>query len=160
MWCESCRGVFSKNEEAHIREAAKEVGFSIGKIWFILRKILKWKPYRPHATTVLTTQHRQYRLTASQWFLSHTIDFFSKQVIWSDEKYFVLKQGPNKSIHRYWAPSNPHILIECKTQSQELDWTLQWFNSGTILDTGIHELVRVQRAAWRESLAIAEAPCY
>lgn len=122
---EAVEKFFTQNEEAHLRDAAKELEFSIGKIWFILRKILRWKPYRPHATTVLTAQHKQYRLTASQWFLSHDIDFFSKQVIWSDEKYFVLKQGPNKSIHRYWAPSNPHILIECKTQSQEkaMCWT-------------------------------------
>ena len=50
---------FSKNEEAHIRDAVKELGFSFGKIWFILRKVLKWKPYRPHTTTILTAKHRQ-----------------------------------------------------------------------------------------------------
>lgn len=116
---------FSRNEEGHIRDAAKELSLSFGKIWFILRKILKWKAYRPHTTTVLTPKQKQTRLNAAQWFLSHELHFFSKQVIWSDEKYFVLKQGPNKSIHRYWAPTNPHVLIECKSQSQEkvMCWT-------------------------------------
>ena len=75
---------FLRNEEGHIRDAAKEFSLSFGKIWFILRKILKWKAYRTHTT----------RLNAAQWYLSHELHFFSKQVIWSDEKYFVLKQGP------------------------------------------------------------------
>ena len=39
--------------------------------------------------------------------------------------YFALKQGPNKSIHRFWSPSNTHNLIECKTQGQKkaMCWT-------------------------------------
>ena len=47
---------FLRNEEGHIRDAAKELSLSFGKIWFILRKILKWKAYRPHTTTVLYTK--------------------------------------------------------------------------------------------------------
>lgn len=116
---------FNLHKEAHLRDAVGELGFSFGKIWFILRKILKWKPYRPHSSTVLTERHRQTRLHAAEWFLSHDVEFFSKQVIWSDEKYFVLKQGPNKSIHRYWSPVNPHTIIECKSQHQQkaMCWT-------------------------------------
>ena len=72
---------------------------SVGKIWFVLRKILKWKSYVPVKTTVLTPAHKQTRFNAAQWFLSHDVEFFSKQVIWSDEKY--LKQVPNRKIHRY-----------------------------------------------------------
>ena len=110
---------FRRNEKAHIREAARELNFSFGKVWHILRKVLKWKAYKPHVTTVLSHKQRQARVNAAQWFLSHDAEFFSKQVIWSDEKYFVLKQGPNKSIHRFWAPTNPNIIVECKSQSQQ-----------------------------------------
>ena len=83
---------FRRNEKAHIREASREWNFYFGKVC-ILRKVLNWKAYKPHVSTV--------RVNAAQWFLSHDAEFFSKQVIWSDEKYFVLKQGPNKSIHRF-----------------------------------------------------------
>lgn len=116
---------FKVNEEAHIRDAARDLGYSIGKIWFILRKILRWKAYRPHVATVLTAKQMNTRLLAAEWFLSQDTEFFSRQVIWSDEKYFVLKQGPNKSIHRYWSPCNPHTIVECKTQNQRkvMCWT-------------------------------------
>ena len=62
---------FARNQQGHVRDAAKELGFSIGKVWFVLRKVLKWRAYRPHTTTVLTMKHRQDRLSAAQWFLSH-----------------------------------------------------------------------------------------
>ena len=88
-------------------------------MWHILRKVLKWKAYKPHVSTVLSHKQCQARVNTAQWFLSHDAEFFSKQVIRSDEKYFVLKQGPNKGIHRYWVPTNPNIIIECKSQSQQ-----------------------------------------
>ena len=116
---QAVKDYFTLNDKAHIREAARELGYSIGKIWFILRKILKWRAYRPHTATVLTVKQRKTRLQAAEWFLSHDEAFFATQVLWSDEKYFVLKQGPNKSIHRYWSPCNPHTIIECKTQNQK-----------------------------------------
>ena len=52
-------------------------------------------------------------------FISWLLFFSQDEVIWSDEKYFVLKQGPNKSINKVWAPVNPYINDECKTQSQQ-----------------------------------------
>ena len=101
------------------------MGISLGKVWFILRKVLKWKAYRPHLATILSHDQRQRRVQAAEWFLQHDAEFFQDQVVWSDEKYFMLKQGPNRSIHRYWAPVNPHEFIECKSQSQQkaMCWT-------------------------------------
>ena len=53
------------------------------------------------------------RLADCTFWLTFADDWFQR-VIWSDEKWFVLKQSPNKQISRYWAPSNPHTVIECK----------------------------------------------
>ena len=89
---QAVKDYFTLNDKANIREAARELGYSIGKIWFILRKILKWRAYRPHTATVLTVNQRKTRLQAAEWFLSHDEAFFATQVLWSDEKYFVLKQ--------------------------------------------------------------------
>ena len=116
---------FDANKEAHLKEASLDLGMSVGKIWFILRKVLKWRAYVPKKATALTLKQKQTRQEAARWFLLHDPDFFSSQVIWTDEKYFVLKQGPNRQIDRYWAPVNPHRIVECKTQSQQkvMCWT-------------------------------------
>ena len=36
---------FAKNSTAHVREASHQLGMSFGKVWRILRKTLKWKPW-------------------------------------------------------------------------------------------------------------------
>ncbi len=46
--------------------------------------------------TVFTIEQRERRLAAANWFLSKEESFFTDQVIWTDEKYFVLKQCPNR----------------------------------------------------------------
>ena len=45
---------FNTNEEAHLREASRDLGFSVKKIWIILRRILKWKAYTPFFTACLS----------------------------------------------------------------------------------------------------------
>ena len=99
-------------------EASKALGFSKSKIWFILRKILKWKSYKPAASTMLTIQQKEVRLACSRWFLSKDKDFFAKKVIWGDEKYFVLHQAPNRQNDKYWRPVNPYEVVQCKKQGQ------------------------------------------
>ena len=70
-----------------------------------MRKVLKWKPYQPHAVTVMSIEQREKRM--------------------SDKKYFVLKQCPNRKSNVCWSPSNPHVLVECKSQSnlKVMCWT-------------------------------------
>ena len=36
--------------------------------------------------------------------------------MWSDEKWFVLKQHPNSQNERCWAPCDPGVEIECREQ--------------------------------------------
>jgi hypothetical protein len=91
---------FQTNCRAHIREAVRDLNISFGKIWYILRKCLKWKAYTPNKTNIISQRQRDVRLSAADWFLTHDVTFFEKQVLWSDEKYYVLNQGPNRSIDR------------------------------------------------------------
>ena len=50
-----------------------------------------------------------------------------------DENYFVLKHRPNKNIHRFWAPKNPNIIIECKSQSQQKEMCWTGLSDGKVL---------------------------
>ena len=58
----------------------------------------------------------QVRLTCADWFLTKDKNFFSRKVVWGDEKYFVLKASPNSQNDRFWAPENPYMyrVVPCK----------------------------------------------
>ena len=83
---------FQSKDDAHLRDASRELGFSVYKIWLILRTKLKWRSYAPSLSACLTADNIISRLTAAEWFLNHNSTFFQDKIIWSDEKYFVLKQ--------------------------------------------------------------------
>ena len=104
---------FTKNPTAHVREASRQLRMSFGKVWRILRKTLKWKPYRPHLCQVLSPANMQSRLAACEFWLTHDERWFER-VLWSDEKCFVLKPAPNRKNEVIWAPENPHNIVECK----------------------------------------------
>ena len=107
---------FKVNKKNHIRQAVQDLGFSFGKIWKILRKNLGWKAYRPHKVHILTPAHMESRLSACTFWLTMEENWFSDCVLWSDEKWFVLHQSPNKQNSCRWAPFNPHELVQCKQQ--------------------------------------------
>ena len=96
--------------------ASRELNMAKFKIWTILRKILKWKAYKLHASHILSHAHMNMRLECANWFLTKDKDFFSKKVVWGDEKYFVLKCSPNSQNDWYWSPVNPFGNVPCKDQ--------------------------------------------
>lgn len=53
---------FLANEEAHLREANRVLGFSITNIWVILRRILKWRAYTPFVSACLSQSNVEKRL--------------------------------------------------------------------------------------------------
>ena len=122
----------------NLREASRVLGFSITKIWFILRKVLKWRAYTPFVSACLTQSNVEKQLNSAKWFLSHDSKFFEEKVIWSDEKYFVVNQGPNKSINKTWDPVNPYLNVECKTQSQKkiMCW-VGLYNDASLVHFGV-----------------------
>ena len=92
---------------------------SVGKIWTILKKDLGWKPYRPITVQMLNPNNMEARLAACQFWLTFPTSWFDQQVIWSDEKWFVLIKAPNKKNSVCWAPANPHNLVQCKKQGRK-----------------------------------------
>lgn len=107
------KAYFEENESAHIRRAAYDLGLSYGTVWRILRTKLKWKSFRSHQVQCLSPAHVQSRLSACTYWIQFPEQWFER-VIWTDEKWFVLQQAPNRQIDRFWAPVHPHHLIECK----------------------------------------------
>ena len=57
-----------------------------------------------------------YQLLLSKPAFISPISTLITQVLWSDEKWWVVKMKPNKQNDRFWAPINPHRYIESKEQ--------------------------------------------
>ena len=110
---ERVKTFFQAHPDAHVRKASQDLGMSFGKVWTILRKKLHWKPYRPILTTVLSADNMASRLEACTFWLSQAEGWFER-VIWSDEKWFMLQQAPNRKNTVFWSPMNPQKLTPCK----------------------------------------------
>ena len=67
--------------------------------------------YKPHAVVPLSLAHKTARKTFCEWLLEQP-EGFERNVIWSDEKWFMLRQSPNKQNERYWYPLDPEIERE------------------------------------------------
>ena len=71
---------FNTNEEAHLREASRDLGFSVKKIWIILRRILKWKAYTPFLSACLSKNNKKVRVQSSEWFLTKNVFFLGTRL--------------------------------------------------------------------------------
>ena len=81
-----------------------------------------------------SSQHRGTWEVSRMVLGIHDSLFFEEKVICTDEKYFVLNQGPNKSINKIWAPTNPYVDVQCKTQSQQRECVGLAFVQERLLD--------------------------
>ena len=87
----------------------------ISTIWRILKKHLKWKPYRLVKVNRLTERNKEDRLHFCRWFLNQE-EGFEQKVIWSDEKWFLRHPAPNSQNERIWAPWHPEETEDCHYQ--------------------------------------------
>ena len=110
---EAVRTFLAENPKAHIRSMVEALGMSFGKIWRILRKTLKLKAYRPHLTQLLSPLNMEARLAACNFWLTFSEDQFEK-ILFSDEKWFVLHQSPNRKNDVFWGPEGTENLVACK----------------------------------------------
>ena len=72
------------NKKAHLAEASRNLDMAKDKIWYILRRILKWKAYKLHVSHILSQANMKARLECADWFLTKNRNFFSKKVVWGD----------------------------------------------------------------------------
>lgn len=75
---EKVKSFFTDHEKSHIREAVNELGLCFGTIWTILRKVLKWKAYRPHLVQTLSPANMESRLAACQFWCKFDESWFDK----------------------------------------------------------------------------------
>ena len=97
-------------------------------------------------------------MQACKFWLTHNEEWFER-VLWSDEKWFALQQGPNRKNDVMWAPTNPHLIAECKSRQgrKVMAWLgvvdgrclLYWFTGSVNGDSYLHMLQTVMWPATR-----------
>ena len=103
---------FEEDQQRSIRQATRELNLAFGTIWNILRKDLHWKPYRFKRVQKLSPKNKESRVTFCNWVLAKE-EGWERRIIFSDEKFFVLHQAPNRQNDRCWAPWDPQEETEC-----------------------------------------------
>ena len=107
---ERVKNFFTENYRSHIRGASDRLDLSMGTVWKVLRKNLKWKAFKPHKVQVLSPANKLARKSACEFWLTFPESWFER-VIWTDEKWFVLRSPPHSQNDRYWAPANQHEVV-------------------------------------------------
>lgn len=84
-------------------------------------KIHKWHPYKVRLVHELNEDDpdRRVEFCANMMARCNADNHFVDRIIFSDEATFTLKGTVNKQNCRYWAPQNPHWMMEAHTQYPE-----------------------------------------
>ena len=84
-------------------------------------KIHKWHPYKVRQVHELNEDDpdRRVEFCANMMARCNADNHFVDRIIFSDEATFTLKGTVNKQNCRYWAPQNPHWMMEAHTQYPE-----------------------------------------
>ena len=145
-----------RKEQVSLRDVSSFVGISMSVAWKIMRKHLAYKPYKPKSVAPLTAKHISDRIRFCTWLLEQPVDF-ANRCLWSDEKWFHLKQHPNKQNERYWAPFDPEIETECRVQGGEkvMCWAgivkekliIHWFEEGISVNSNTY-LSMLKEVVW------------
>ena len=106
---------FEENPTKSIAMAVRELDISFGSIWFILRRHLKWRPYKYKRVNKLTPANEEARREFCRWILAKEVNFEQK-IIFSDEKMFQLHPSPHRQNDHIWAPFDPDEEAICKVQ--------------------------------------------
>lgn len=83
-------------------------------IHWILKKKLLWHPYKTQLKHQIPVRCERPRVVEAGCLLNainNNLDLLDN--IWfSDESHFELTPAVNKQNNRYWAPDQPHIIVE------------------------------------------------
>ena len=143
------RSLVTRNPQMSIRQMSVELDLPYTIVWKILRETLNFFPYKINLTTELTDQHKRIRLEYSHWLLSKPATF-PDQVIWSDEKLYLLHTCPNHQNERVWVHRGEDPVIEeaCRVQGgpKIMCWGMmvegrvyvKWFDVGERENTEVY----------------------
>ncbi len=91
---------FEEHPTHSIRQAALDIDASTFSVWKVLRQSLKFRAYKIHKVHKSNDSNYAERDTFCIWFLSKGAGFH-RNVLFSDEKWWVLNSSPNSQNDRF-----------------------------------------------------------
>lgn len=112
---------FVEDPHLTIRKAAQQPSISVGSMHNILKKKLKFHPFKVHIVQELSEDDFNRRLGFSEIMMTRidTNPNFLYEIIFSDEAIFQLNGNVNRHNCRFWSDSNSRWMIEAHTQYPE-----------------------------------------
>lgn len=95
-----------------LRRLSAETGVSLGTCHNVVRKTLKFFPYRVTVMHELLPADYQKRIQYCNWFQQHMTDNMLNCTYFSDEAWFHLSGYVNSQNNRMWSTENPHAYTE------------------------------------------------
>lgn len=110
--------IFNAMPSTSLRQAARQTSVSKSTIHRVLTQDLQMKPYKALQVQKIDEPKKELRAVFCDWFIAHG-ENFANNVLFSDEKWFVLDSAPNRQNYRIWSTVPPNVLVECKYQGKK-----------------------------------------
>ena len=109
-----------------VRRIASATGVKISSVYFILRKDLRLKLYKPQILQELKEGNNIKRLAFCNWIeeMMQDNDFDPGDIIFSDESHVYLKCSPSKQNNRERRPTRPENRTSAPLHSAKV--TVWW----------------------------------
>lgn len=119
---EIVREFFEENRKLSIRRAGERLGMAATRVRRILRKELKFFPYKIQIHQYLTQwdmdRRDRFAFRMDSWIIRGKLN---PQMIWfSDECHFWLNGFVNKQNYRFWAGENPRVFEVTKMKPEKV----------------------------------------
>lgn len=117
---ESSHGAVAGSSSA--RGVARQLEMTPSTVWKVLRKVLKFYPYKISRLQELKPNDTATRLTFALTFLARmeVDDTWPWKILWGDEAHFYLNGDVNTQNCRIWASEHPQEIVQIPLHSPKL----------------------------------------
>ena len=122
---EAVENILADCSSKSIRQVARETGLSIYQVHTILKKVLKWRAWKPHLCQALSDDDCQQRMEFGDIMLSWHSEWneLFENILWTDEAVFHVGGFVNRHNCHYWAKEDPNVTSEkLQTRPRLLVW--------------------------------------
>lgn len=119
---DAVRQCFVQSPQQSTSQAGRALGMPQQTVWKVLRKRLRFKPYRIHLLQKLRPNDCVKRLQfCNDMQEAMEGDGFANRLVFSDEATFYLSGKVNRHNIRIWGTENPHATVQHERDSPKLN---------------------------------------
>lgn len=108
------QAMFQRSPGKSTRQAARESGLTRYTVRTVLKKVLKWRAWKPHYCQSLSDEDCDMRMEFGEIMLAWHEEWphLFRNILWSDEAVFHVGGFVNRHNCHYWAGEDPMMTVE------------------------------------------------